>query len=372
MATIVIKIGSSSLTDSTGGLALNKVHAITDELALLHGMGHRLVLVTSGAVAAGFRALGLHTRPSKIADKQAAAAVGQGLLLEAYTKALAQAGIGTAQILLTQGDFADPRRYKNAHQALGVLLQRRVIPIINENDAIAIEELKVGDNDTLSAQVAAMVQADLLILLTDVDGLYTANPNKDKQARRLEVVAEISLEIIAMAEGAGSSLGTGGMMTKLKAAAIATWAGVAVVIAKSAPNAAVAAATSWTQQQVDGTLFLPATQTLKNKKQWVGFYAKAMGALTVDDGAYQALIADGKSLLLSGVLRADGAFGVGEVVVLKRLSGEVFAKGRVRLSHNTLNELLTQKHAKAVVVHRDDYSATNDILEQLLWGEAML
>ena len=215
---IVFKVGTSSLTNADGSLSRAKVKEITRQLALLHEAGHELILVSSGAVAAGFSSLGFKKRPTKVADKQASAAVGQGLLLEEYTTNLLLKQIISAQILLTQDDFADKRRYKNAHQALSVLLNRGAIPIINENDSVAIEELKVGDNDTLSAQVAAMVQADLLVLLTDVDGLYTANPSTNPDARRLEKIEKISSELIDMAGGAGSSNGTGGMLTKIKGA----------------------------------------------------------------------------------------------------------------------------------------------------------
>lgn len=182
---IVFKVGTSSLTNEDGSLSRSKVKDITQQLAMLHEAGHELILVSSGAIAAGFGALGFKKRPTKIADKQASAAVGQGLLLEEYTTNLLLRQIVSAQILLTQDDFVDKRRYKNAHQALSVLLNRGAIPIINENDSVVIDEVKVGDNDTLSAQVAAMVQADLLVLLTDVDGLYTGNPNSDPRAKRL-------------------------------------------------------------------------------------------------------------------------------------------------------------------------------------------
>ena len=230
---IVFKVGTSSLTNADGSLSPSKVRTITQQLAVLHEAGYELILVSSGAIAAGFASLGFKKRPKRIADKQASAAVGQGILLQEYTEQLLKAGIISAQILLTQDDFADKRRYKNAHQALAVLLNRGAIPIINENDTVAIEELKVGDNDSLSAQVAAMVQADLLVLLTDVDGLYTANPQTNPEARRLERIEQVGLELIEMAGGAGSSNGTGGMLTKLKAATLATKSGVPVYICSS-------------------------------------------------------------------------------------------------------------------------------------------
>lgn len=205
---IVFKVGTSSLTNPDGSLSRQKVKVITQQLALLHESGHELILVSSGAVAAGFGALGFKKRPTKVADKQASAAVGQGLLMEEYTANLLLRNIVSAQILLTQDDFADQRRYKNAHQALSVLLNRGAIPIINENDTVSIAELKVGDNDTLSAQVAAMVQADLLVLLTDVDGLYTANPSQDPTTKRLDRIEHISREMIEMAGGADQTQGS--------------------------------------------------------------------------------------------------------------------------------------------------------------------
>ena len=249
---IVFKVGTSSLTNQDGSLSRSKVKAITQQLALLHEQEHELILVSSGAIAAGFGALGFKKRPTKIADKQASAAVGQGLLLEEYTSNLLVRDIVSAQVLLTQDDFVDQRRYKNAHQALSVLLQRGAIPIINENDTVSIEELKVGDNDTLSAQVAAMVQADLLVLLTDVDGLYTGHPQKNPTAKRLDRIDSISKEIIDMAGGAGSSNGTGGMLTKIKAATIATESGVPVYICSSLKEDALLEAAEKTQ---DGSYF---------------------------------------------------------------------------------------------------------------------
>ncbi len=283
---IVFKVGTSSLTNEDGSLSRSKVKAITQQLAMLHEAGHELILVSSGAVAAGFGALGFKKRPTKIADKQASAAVGQGLLLEEYTTNLLMRQIVSAQILLTQDDFVDKRRYKNAHQALSVLLHRGAIPIINENDSVVIDELKVGDNDTLSAQVAAMVQADLLVLLTDVDGLYTGNPNSDPTAKRLEKIETINREIIDMAGGAGSSNGTGGMLTKIKAATIATESGVSVYICSSLKSDALIEAAEETR---DGSFFVAQEKGLRTQKQWLAFYAQSQGTIWVDGGAAEAL-----------------------------------------------------------------------------------
>ena len=363
---IVFKVGTSSLTHKDGSLSRSKVKAITQQLAMLHEAGHELILVSSGAVAAGFGALGFKKRPTKIADKQASAAVGQGLLLEEYTTNLLLRQIVSAQILLTQDDFVDKRRYKNAHQALSVLLNRGAIPIINENDSVVIDELKVGDNDTLSAQVAAMVQADLLVLLTDVDGLYTGNPNSDPRAKRLERIETINREIIDMAGGAGSSNGTGGMLTKIKAATIATESGVPVYICSSLkPDALIEAA----EETLDGSFFVAQEKGLRTQKQWLAFYAKSQGAIWVDKGAAEALSQHGKSLLLSGVVDVESNFSYGDIVsVFDKETGKSLGKGRVQLGASGLKDVLRSQKSKGVLIHRDDWiSITPEI--QLLFTE---
>ena len=260
--TIVVKVGTSSLTLSDGTMDAEKIRNITTQLAALQTAGHHVILVSSGAIAAGFSRLGFKKRPTKIADKQAAAAVGQGLLMEEYTKNLMAYQIPCAQILLNRSDFEDRRRYKNIFGSLSVLLGRGAIPIINENDTIAIEELKVGDNDTLSAQVAAMLHASLLILLTDIDGLYTANPKSDPNARHIDVVNEITPELTAAAGGAGSGNGTGGMTTKLSAASLATRAGVPVLICSSAEENNIVRAVKGTAK---GTYFTASGHNMKTR-----------------------------------------------------------------------------------------------------------
>lgn len=363
---IVFKVGTSSLTNEDGSLSRSKVKAITQQLAMLHEAGHELILVSSGAIAAGFGALGFKKRPTKIADKQASAAVGQGLLLEEYTTNLLLRQIVSAQILLTQDDFVDKRRYKNAHQALSVLLSRGAIPIINENDSVVIDELKVGDNDTLSAQVAAMVQADLLVLLTDVDGLYTGNPHSDPRAKRLEKIETINREIIDMAGGAGSSNGTGGMLTKNKAATIATESGVPVYICSSLNSDAMIEAAEETK---DGSYFVAQKKGLRTQKQWLAFYAQSQGSIWVDKGAAEALSQHGKSLLLSGIVEAEGAFSYGDIVtVFDKESGKSLGKGRVQFGASALEDMLRSQKAKGVLIHRDDWiSITPEI--QLLFTE---
>ena len=342
---IVFKVGTSSLTNPDGSLSRQKVKVITQQYALLHESGHELILVSSGAVAAGFGPLGFKKRPTRVADKQASAAVGQGLLMEEYTANLLLRNIVSAQILLTQDDFAD---------------HRGAIPIINENDTVSIAELKVGDNDTLSAQVAAMAQADLLVLLTDVDGLYTANPSQDPTAKRLQRIEHISREMIEMAGGAGSSNGTGGMLTKLKAATLATESGVPVYICSSLkPDALIEAA----QEQADGSYFLAEDKGLKTQKQWLAFYAESKGALWVDAGAAEALLEYGKSLLISGVTKAEGDFSYHDIVsVYHQESGQLLGKGKVRLGQSAVRDMLQSKKAKGILIHRDDWiSVTPEI-----------
>ena len=363
---IVFKVGTSSLTNPDGSLSRAKVREITHQLSVLHEAGHELILVSSGAIAAGFSSLGFKKRPTKVADKQASAAVGQGLLLEEYTTNLLLKKIVSAQILLTQDDFADKRRYKNAHQALSVLLNRGAIPIINENDTVSIEELKVGDNDTLSAQVAAMVQADLLVLLTDVDGLYTANPASDPTAQRLERIEAISSDLIDMAGGAGSSNGTGGMLTKIKAATLATMSGVPVYICSSMKSDALIEAAEETK---DGSFFVAQEKGLRTQKQWLAFYAQSQGTIWVDGGAAEALSKNGKSLLLSGVVEVEGDFSYHDIVtVADKETGQSLGKGRVQFGVSALEDMLRSQKAKGVLIHRDDWiSITPEI--QLLFTE---
>ncbi|GGE28304.1 glutamate 5-kinase [Streptococcus himalayensis] len=363
---IVFKVGTSSLTEPDGSLSRSKVKQITQQLAMLHEAGHELILVSSGAIAAGFSSLGFKKRPTKVADKQASAAVGQGLLLEEYTANLLLKQIVSAQILLTQDDFADKRRYQNAHQAMSVLLNRGAIPIINENDTVSIAELKVGDNDTLSAQVAAMVQADLLVLLTDVDGLYTDNPHKNPAAKRLEKVEKISTDLIEMAGGAGSSNGTGGMLTKIKAATIATMAGVPVYICSSLKEVPLLEAA---EAQADGTFFIAQDKNMKTQKQWLAFYASSKGSIWVDKGASKALSQGGKSLLVSGITRMDGAFSYHDIVgVYDEETDQALGKGRVLFGHSALKDLLKASKPKGVVIHRDDWISLTPELE-LLFSE---
>ena len=307
---VVVKIGSSSLTNSKGELDYIKFKDHVAALAKLKQDGHEVILVSSGAVAAGFRKLGYSSRPVTIKGKQAAAAVGQSVLIQAYWDEFALYGVTPAQILLTRSDFSDKKRYKNAYETLSELLERKVIPIINENDTVSVEELTFGDNDMLSALVSGLIHANQLIVLTDVNGLYTANPNSNPDAQRISIIEEITDEMLGFASGAGSKVGTGGMQSKLSAAKFAMSTGVDVFIGTgSGSNKLI----EILENKGDGTYFTRNEKAVPNYKQWVTL-TEATGKIFIDEGAVQALQFGGKSLLPAGVYAYEGYFNKGDVV----------------------------------------------------------
>ncbi len=357
---IVLKVGTSSLTGKGGQLSAERLRAVADGVAAIRAAGHTVILVTSGAVAAGFSRLGFAERPISLPAKQASAAVGQGLLIQAYTAALAQHNIPVAQLLLTRADFTDRRRYGNVFNTFNVLFKRGALPVINENDSVSIEELRFGDNDRLSAQVAALVHADSLIILTDVGGLYDSNPAENPAARRIPVVDEIDDRILAMAGGSGSAVGTGGMRSKIEAARIATFAGVPVTICGPTVDEAVAAATKGGA----GTLFTATEHALNTRRQWVAFHSDAAGQLVIDDGAVEALTKRHTSLLPSGIGEVRGDFAAGDVVDVTDRQGGFVGRGIVRYSAVELRRVKGLKTPKireilgddrAEAIHRDDW-----------------
>ncbi|MBR5739801.1 MAG: glutamate 5-kinase [Firmicutes bacterium] len=344
---IVVKVGTSSITDREGNISREKLFGVVRQIADLRDEGHSVIVVSSGSIAAGFRRLGYTMRPTTVMRKQAAAAAGQGLLMEMYTEALDQRGYVSAQILLTRADFTDMERYRNAFNALGTLLKAGAVPIIIENDSVATEEIKLGDNDTLSAQVAGMLHADLLVLLTDVDGLYTSDPSREG-ASRIPVVERITKDIEKLAGGAGSGNGTGGMKTKISAARFATTAGVPVFICSYKDEDSVKKAVAGSGS---GTLFTSGSR-LKTRLQWMAFYAQPKGNLYVDRGAAEAITEKGKSLLRKGVVAVEGDFGQGDVVnILMSETHERLGKGTASCSSNDL-----RNGAETVneVVHKDN------------------
>ncbi len=340
---IVVKIGTSSLTWDNGEIHTDKIKNIVRQVAALKKEGHHVIIVTSGSIAAGFRQLGYRERPKTIPAKQACAAVGQGILMEEYNKAFLEYGHVCAQILLTRGDFTDKRRYQNIFNSLLILLKKSAVPIINENDTISIEELKFGDNDTLSARVAALVHADLLVLLTDIDGLYTADPKIDTQARRIDVVEEITPQIEALAGSATNSNAIGGMKSKLSAAHISVMAGVPVLICSSQEEDSIIKAANGT---VQGTYFKAAANNLNTKLQWMAFYSPSKGIIYIDEGAVDALKNKGKSLLPSGIVTIEGKFEANDVVKVRDLCGNDIGKGICNYSCTDLERIKGLKSAE--------------------------
>ncbi|HUC90696.1 MAG TPA: glutamate 5-kinase [Paenibacillus sp.] len=358
---IVVKIGSSSLTSEEGGLNRDRIGYFAGELSALINQGRKVLLVTSGAVAAGFKRIGYAARPKLLHEKQAAAAVGQALLMQAYQEAFARYGIGVAQILLTRGDFSNRSRIRNAQMTIEELLRQNVLPIVNENDTVVVDELKFGDNDTLSALVANLVKARLLLILTDIEGLYTADPRKNPGAVRIERVTQISEDIMAVAGGAGSTVGTGGMRSKIEAARIAMRGGVSAFIGRATEPGDIAAGALGRGR---GTYFETSGHSLSMKKQWLGFHSSPQGKITVDAGAESALHAGGKSLLPAGIRTVEGEFHPGDVVEVVNERGETVGRGVVNYAAwqiKAVAGLGTEEVRKRVdvarieVIHRDEW-----------------
>jgi glutamate 5-kinase len=321
---LVVKVGSAVL--SKGDIALHQptLQRICRELVWLRKGGRQVVLVSSGAILAGTGRLGLAERPGSIPLKQAAAAVGQSLLMRHYEEAFAPYGQKLGQLLLTQEDFRLRHRYLNARNTLFTLLHLEVLPVINENDTVAVEEIRFGDNDQLSALVATLLGADLLVILTDLDGLYTADPRKDPDAKLVHEVPRRSTGLHFWADESGTGLGTGGMATKVEAARAAAAAGVPTIIANGLVEGILE---QIVRGDAVGTVFQASASRMRSRKRWLAFATGRRGRITVDAGAKQALIRNGKSLLPSGVVSVDGEFEGGEVVSLCDTDGVEFAKG---------------------------------------------
>ena len=352
---VVVKIGSSSLTNTKGEIDQQKFQDHVSALATLKQAGHEVILVSSGAVAAGFRKLGYSSRPVTIKGKQAAAAVGQSALIQAYSDEFAHFDIIPAQILLTRSDFRDKQRYKNAYETLEELLERKILPIINENDTVSVAELTFGDNDLLSALVSGSVHADQLIILTDVNGLYTANPLTNPDAQRIDRIYEITDEMLGFASGSGSKVGTGGMQSKLAAAKFAMSAGVDVFIGTgSGPNKLI----EILNNNGNGTYFTRYDKAIPTHKQWLTL-TKVTGKLFVDEGAVHALLHGGKSLLPAGIYAFEGHFEKGDVVeVYDRHT--CIGRGEVLYSSKELEQAIGKRTDELTnipieVIHRNQW-----------------
>lgn len=333
---VVIKVGSSSLTYPNGLINLNKMEHLCRQVADIHNRGLEVIFVSSGAIGAGMGKLMLKERPRTIPEKQAAAAVGQGILIHLYEKMFSEYGMTIAQVLLTREDMGSKDRYLNGRFALSALMSNNVIPIINENDAISVEEIKFGDNDNLSALVACMVEADLLIILSDINGLYDKNPSIYKDASIISFVDKIDKSIEESAGGTVSSVGTGGMVTKIKAAKVSTSSGIPMIIAKSDEPYVLDKILSFSDL---GTFFKPKITPLKKGKRWIAFASKAFGSICVDDGAKTALIKHHKSLLPSGILNVSGDFNHRDVVNIMDIDNKIIARGITNYSSSDLKKI---------------------------------
>lgn len=360
---LVIKVGSSTITHANGQINLSRLEKLTRELADLHNEGREVLLVTSGAVAAGIGRLGHRDYPKTLPLKQALAAVGQGTLLHLYEKFFAEYGKDIAQVLLTKDDFDERLRYLNARNTLTTLLQLGAIPVINENDTVVVEEIKFGDNDTLSALVAEIVDADLLILLTDIDGLYNDDPHVNPQAELYWELEEIPDIVEKGLRGKGNKFSSGGMYTKLLAARTAMASGIPMVVANGREPGAVRGII---EGQRIGTLFKPKEGRMQARKRWIAFGSQTHGTVAVDTGAVDALMNKGKSLLPSGVIAVDGEFGRGNVVSVQTAQGREIGRGMVNYAADEIRAIMGKRTTEIVkvlgskdydeVIHRNNLS----------------
>ena len=364
---IVVKVGSSTITHANGKCDFSRIDKLARELSDWQNQDKEMILVTSGAVAVGVDRLGLPGKPKTIPGKQAAAAVGQGILMHTYEKIFAEYGQVVAQVLLTRMETIDRHRYTNARNTFMELLRQRVIPIVNENDVVALDELKIGDNDNMSALVASIVDADLVIILSDVDGLYTANPQTHPDAKLVSRVEEITPEIEASAGGAGSSVGTGGMFTKIQAAKNATTSGINLVIASGSEKEAISRIL---EGEEVGTLFVSKENRLQFRKRWLAFGSRIMGRVIVDSGCEQAIKkAGGCSILPVGIADVEGDFEAGNTVSVVTAGGREIARGLSHYSSDELKKIAGCQTAEIEerlghkafdeVIHRDDLVILN-------------
>lgn len=359
---VVVKIGSSSLTTASGTISEERMRDHIEALSFLKKQGHDVILVSSGAVAAGFGSLGYLTRPKKVAGKQAAAAVGQGLLMQNYILQFKEFNIIPAQILLTREDFYSQERFHNLYSTLTELLQRGVLPIINENDSVSIDELTFGDNDMLSALVSGFLHANALIILTDVNGLYDGNPKVSKDAKKYHFIPEITDDLHEAAGGSGSSVGTGGMKSKLLAAKKALSLGVSVFVGTGHGKEKLADILAG---KGDGTYIGGPFQTqMQMRKQWIAHHSQVGGIIEIDEGAEKAIVLKGKSLLPVGVTNVIGEFNALDVVIVRNQKGQIVGKGQIYFSSVDLQRVkgLPSEKSKAFsinkraeVIHRDNW-----------------
>jgi glutamate 5-kinase len=353
----VVKVGSSSLTTETGELDDTTITKLSAEVAAARAGGDQVVLVTSGAIAAGMPALGFAARPTDVRTLQALAAIGQPRLMELMNARFGAHGLVAGQVLLTAFDFGQRSQYLHARDTLDRLLALGVVPVVNENDTVADDEIRYGDNDRIAALVAQMVGADLLVLLTDTAGVFTSDPRLDAGASLIDEILEVDAALEAVAGGAGTARGSGGMASKLAAAKIASWSGVRTVIASAAAPDVVAGAIAG---RPVGTAVPARRERLSSRKVWIAFARAASGRVVVDAGARRALCEQGRSLLPAGVRSVEGSFDVDDAVEVVDDEGSPFAKGLVRVGAAALRSMAGRRTselpdgAPAEVIHRDD------------------
>ncbi len=357
---VVAKIGTSSITDAGGEIVRGAIAKLCAEVAQLRAGGHQVIVVTSGAIGAGLPALGLggDRRPRDAVTLQAVAAVGQSRLMQVYNEALAEHGLIGGQVLLAPLDFRERSQYLHARGTLQRLLELGVVPVVNENDAIADDEIRFGDNDRIAALVAHLIGADVLVLLTDTPGVLTADPRLDSDASLIEEIVEVDHALERVAGGAGTDRGSGGMASKLAAAKIAAWSGVRTVIAAATRKDVLADAVAG--RPGVGTVVLPHERKLAARKLWIAFAVGSAGTIEVDAGARAALLRGGTSLLAAGVVGVHGEFDEDDAVEVAGPDGSVFAKGLVRVSAAVAKEIAGRRRGElpegvpSYVIHRDD------------------
>jgi glutamate 5-kinase len=367
---VIVKIGSAVLTGENG-LNLVVIEQLVKEIAKLKSRGCQIIIVTSGAIASGKHRIGIACPLKSIPQKQAAAAIGQGRLMRVYANAFGKYGIYVAQILLTMSDLTDRKRYLNIRNTLGTLVEWGVIPIINENDSVAVEEIKFGDNDHLAAMMANLIETHLVINLTSTKGLYDRNPSTSKNARLIPLVTEFTEEIEGAATDDTTSVGLGGMKSKVMAAKKVTACGIPYIIAPGKEKGVLEAIFAGEEK---GTLFLPAGKHMKSRKYWIAFTARPRGRLFLDEGAKKAIVEEGKSLLPSGIVGVEGDFGPGDAVSCVDFEKTPLATGLVNYSASEITRIMGLKTSEVEqvlgykdydeVIHRDNMAVTKKTRKQ--------
>ncbi len=354
----VIKVGSAVITLNDEGLNWEVVEHLAFEISRLRQSGKKVILISSGAIACGKNKLRFFKKPLSLAEKQALAACGQADLIHAYEEVFKKYDVHVAQVLLTSEDLSNRQRYLNARQTLATLLKWEVLPIINENDTVANEEIRFSDNDQLAALVSGSMQADLLVVLSDVDALYTKDPREDPQASPLRVVEKINQEILSLASPKPGRVGRGGMVSKLKAAEMVTNMGIPMVLL---PGREKLVLERFIAGEEIGTLFLPQKRSLPLRKFWIKYILKPEGKIFIDEGAEKALVYEGKSLLFPGLKKVEGPFVKGSCILILNQENRPIAKGLTNFSSEELNKFFMQhQNPEKEVVHRDNLILLND------------